>query len=139
MYLAASGGGSGSLVPLLLIAGLFVLTYFLIIRPQSKRKREQAQMQSAIGPGTDIVTIGGMYGTVVEVDDESVTLEIAPGIHARYARAAIGQVRKPVEQSEEADEQGDESGEVTADHAGQAEVDEAQEAPKAVVGEKEAK
>ncbi|HEX2771852.1 MAG TPA: preprotein translocase subunit YajC, partial [Micromonosporaceae bacterium] len=48
--------------------------------------------QSGIGPGDEIVTIGGLYGTVISVDDETVTLEVAPGVHTRYARPAIARV-----------------------------------------------
>ena len=51
-------------------------------------------MQSALGPGDDIVTIGGLHATVVSVDDDVVTLELSPGVTARYARPAIARVLK---------------------------------------------
>jgi preprotein translocase subunit YajC len=90
-YAQASGGGA-SLTPLLFLALLFGVMYFLMIRPQQKRRREAQQMQAGIGPGDEIVTIGGLYGTVTGVDDDTVTLEVAPGVHARYARGAIARV-----------------------------------------------
>ena len=90
-YAAASGGGAG-FTPLLLIVLLFAVMYFMMIPPQQKRRREAERMQSAIGPGDEIVTIGGLYGTVTSVDDETVTLEVAPGVHTRYARPAIARV-----------------------------------------------
>jgi preprotein translocase subunit YajC len=79
-------------MPLLLIVLLFGVMYFMMIRPQQKRRREAQAMQSALGPGDQIVTIGGLHGTVTAVDDDVVTLEIAPGVNARYARPAIARV-----------------------------------------------
>ncbi|MEV6595983.1 preprotein translocase subunit YajC [Actinoplanes sp. NPDC051346] len=81
-------------MPLLLIVLLFGVMYFMMIRPQQKRRREAQAMQSALGAGDEIVTIGGLHATVVAVDDEVVTVEIAPGVNARYARPAIARVLK---------------------------------------------
>ena len=79
-------------MPLLLIVLLFGVMYFMMIRPQQKRRREAQAMQAALGPGDEIVTIGGLHGTVVTVDDDVVTLEISPGVMARFARPAIARV-----------------------------------------------
>jgi len=81
-----------------MFALLFGLMYLLFIRPQSKRRREAEQMQRQIGPDDKIITIGGLYGTVVSTDDESVTLEISPGVTARYSRQAIARVTERAEQ-----------------------------------------
>jgi preprotein translocase subunit YajC len=86
---AESAGGGGSFTPLLLIVLLFGVMYFLMIRPQQKRRREAMQMQNSLGPGDRIVTIGGLHGTVVSIDDDLVTLEIAPGVQVQFARPAI--------------------------------------------------
>nr|WP_281167368.1 preprotein translocase subunit YajC [Catelliglobosispora koreensis] len=75
-----------------MFALLFGAMYFLFIRPQSKRRKEAEQMQKQLGAGDEIITIGGLYGTVVSADDESVTLEISPGVNARYARQAVARV-----------------------------------------------
>jgi preprotein translocase subunit YajC len=88
---AASGGGS-SIMPLLMIVLLFGVMYFMMIRPQQKRRRDAQQMQSTLGPGAEVVTIGGLYGTIVDTDAETVTLEAAPGVHVRYARQAVARV-----------------------------------------------
>ncbi|BCJ55669.1 hypothetical protein Asp14428_71440 [Actinoplanes sp. NBRC 14428] len=103
MYHAAQAQGGSSLTPLLLIVLLFGVMYFMMIRPQQKRRREAQAMQSALGPGDEIVTIGGLHATVVAVDDDVVTVEIAPGVNARYARPAIARVTKQ-ESAELADE-----------------------------------
>jgi preprotein translocase subunit YajC len=94
---AASSGGGGSVTPLLLIVLLFGVMYFMMIRPQQKRRREAALMQKALGPGDQIVTIGGLHATVVDVGDDVVTVEIAPGVHVQFARPAIAKVVKQEE------------------------------------------
>ncbi|MFI5496192.1 preprotein translocase subunit YajC [Actinoplanes sp. NPDC051859] len=81
-------------MPLLLIVLLFGVMYFMMIRPQQKRRREAQAMQAALGPGDEIVTIGGLHATVVAADDEVVTVELSPGVTARYARPAIARVIK---------------------------------------------
>jgi preprotein translocase subunit YajC len=90
-YAQAAGGG-GDLPFFLIIALLFGVMYFLMIRPQQKRRREAMQMQSSLGPGDEIVTIGGLHGTVVSVADDQVLLEISPGVEVRFARPAIARV-----------------------------------------------
>ncbi|GID92817.1 preprotein translocase subunit YajC [Amorphoplanes digitatis] len=92
MFIAAQAQGGGSFMPLLLIVLLFGVMYFMMIRPQQKRRREAQQMQSALGPGDDIVTIGGLHATVVSVDDDVITVEISPGVNVRFARPAIARV-----------------------------------------------
>jgi preprotein translocase subunit YajC len=92
LYAAAGGGGAGSLTPILMIALLFGVMYFMMIRPQQKRRKEAEQMQRALGAGDEVVTIGGLYGTVTGVDDDTVLLEVAPGVQTRYARPAIARV-----------------------------------------------
>lgn len=89
---ASENSGSSSLLPLILLIGLFAVMYFLIIRPQSQRRKKLQEVQSTIGAGSHVVTIGGLYGTVVTSDDDSFVLEVAPGVTNRYARAAVGRV-----------------------------------------------
>jgi preprotein translocase subunit YajC len=109
---AAQAQGGGSFTPLLLIVLLFGAMYFMMIRPQQKRRREAQAMQAALGPGDQIVTIGGLHATVVAVDDDVVTVEIAPGVNVRFARPAIARVvtsrqstvEEPVEPEPLADE-----------------------------------
>jgi preprotein translocase subunit YajC len=92
VLVAAQAQGAGSFTPLLFIVLLFGVMYFLMIRPQQKRRREAMQMQSALAPGDQIVTIGGLHGTVVAIEDDVVTVEIAPGVNVRYSRPAIARV-----------------------------------------------
>ncbi len=92
MFYAAAASGGSSLMPLLMIVLLFGVMYFMMIRPQQKRRREAQQMQSTLGAGDEVVTIGGLHGTVIEADDDTVLLEVAPGVHIRYARPAVARV-----------------------------------------------
>ena len=86
-----AGGGSGFTTILFLLL-LFGVVYFMMIRPQQKRRRESLEMQRSLGPGDQIVTIGGLHGTVVTVDDDVATIEVAPGVVVRFARPAIARV-----------------------------------------------
>ncbi|WP_435825660.1 preprotein translocase subunit YajC [Micromonospora zamorensis] len=92
MHLAAAGGGAGGFTPILMIALLFGVMYFMMIRPQQKRRKEAEAMQSNLGPGDEVVTIGGLYGTVTGIEDDTVLIEVAPGVQERYARPAIARV-----------------------------------------------
>jgi len=94
VYFAGEGeaASGGSLVPLLMIVLLFAVMYFLLIRPQQRRRQEALRMQTALGVGDEVITIGGLYGTIAAMDDESVTLEVAPGVQTRYARSAVARV-----------------------------------------------
>lgn len=95
-------GSGGSLLTFLPIVLLIAAMYFLMIRPQSRRRREAQEMQSRLAPGDEVQTVGGLYATVIAVDDESVTLEGAPGVTMRYARGAIARVIR--QERPEADE-----------------------------------
>lgn len=100
--IAQGSGGSGNvtfLVSLVLLVGIF---YFLLIRPQQRRVRAQRELIQSIAVGDEVITIGGAFGTVVEMDEESVTLMVQPdGTRIRFVKSAIA--RKFVEEPEEPD------------------------------------
>jgi preprotein translocase subunit YajC len=109
VYLAA-GSSSSSLSFIILIVVLGG-GYLMFVRSIQRRQRNQAtaqqDMRSSLTPGTEIVTIGGLFATVVDVDDEAVTLEISDGVTARYDRNAIAKVVTPAEHDDEPDEDQD--------------------------------
>jgi preprotein translocase subunit YajC len=95
--LAQDGAGSSNFMFLIMIVGFIALMYFVMIRPQRKRQKEQQDMQSNVAPGARVMTIGGLYGTVVDSDDETVTLEASDDNFLVFARQAIAKVITPAE------------------------------------------
>jgi preprotein translocase subunit YajC len=89
---ANSGGGSALslLVPLVLMGGLF---YFLLIRPQQRRARAQRDLIASVDVGDEIMTAGGILGTVTAIDDDEdlLTVEIAPNTNIRVVKRAVSQ------------------------------------------------
>ncbi|HYK73672.1 MAG TPA: preprotein translocase subunit YajC [Pseudoneobacillus sp.] len=79
----------GTVGPLIL---MFVLFYFLLIRPQQKRQKNVQQMQSSLSKGDRIVTIGGLHGFVDSVDEDKVVIKCGDGSRLTYDRAAIREV-----------------------------------------------
>ncbi|WP_438294820.1 preprotein translocase subunit YajC [Streptomyces sp. HUAS TT7] len=77
-----------TLLPFIVLIGAM----FLMTRSAKKKQQAAAAMRDEMQPGTGVRTIGGMYATVKEVGDETVLLEVAPGVHAVYAKNAIGAV-----------------------------------------------
>jgi preprotein translocase subunit YajC len=71
---------------------LLVVFYFLLIRPQNKRAKEQREMLSKVAAGDEVATSGGILGKVVEAGDQFVTLEIAPGVNIKLQKFQIAQV-----------------------------------------------
>ena len=68
---------------------IFVMMYFFTIRPQRKRQQEQSKMIGALQRGDKVVTIGGMYGTIESVSEDSVTLRIESGATMKFIKSAI--------------------------------------------------
>jgi preprotein translocase subunit YajC len=125
VYQAASGGGSS--LPFLILIVVLGGGYLLFIRSIQRKQRNQTSaqqnMRSALTPGTEIVTIGGMYGIVVDVDDDSVMLEIADGVTARYDRNAIARVVTPADEVDEDTTDEDAADEDETDATDQDEID----------------
>jgi len=81
-----AGSGLASFIPLILI---FVVFYFLLIRPQQKKAKEHQQFLSALKKGDDVVTSGGIHGRITGLNDVIVTMEIADGVRIKVNRASI--------------------------------------------------
>jgi preprotein translocase subunit YajC len=87
---SAAGGSAGNeLLTLLPMIGIFVVFYFLLIRPQQKRAKEQKAMIGALQKGDECVTAGGIVGKVTKLDDNYVTLQVAGGTEIAFQRNAI--------------------------------------------------
>jgi preprotein translocase subunit YajC len=91
ILLAQDGGGSsgGGVIQLLILLLIPFAMYFLLIRPQRKRMKEQAAMQSQLGVGDEVITNSGIYGFITGVDGDRFWLEIDDDVQIRVAKAAI--------------------------------------------------
>lgn len=92
---------------LLIIVALFALMYVLMIRPQRAKAQQQQRMLGTVAPGDEVLTVGGIYGIVQELEPDEdggdLIVEIADGIHVRVARKALATVVKPGEDEDEDD------------------------------------
>ena len=85
-----SAGGAQGMMGMLFPLAIFVLIfYFFIIRPQRKRQKQHDNLISGIGRGDQIVTIGGFFGTVREVRDDTFLIELAEGVRVRILKSAV--------------------------------------------------
>jgi preprotein translocase subunit YajC len=95
---------------LILLAAMFALLWVLLIRPQRRKQMEQQQLLASIEPGDEVLTVGGIYGIVTEIDEEDdLIVEIAEGIRVRVARRAAAGVVKPEDEADEDEEDDDEA------------------------------
>lgn len=91
---ASALGGSDMLIQIVPFVLIFIIMYFLMIRPQQKRQKEHQEMIKNVRRGDQIVMSGGLIGKVVKVtDDHEVELEIADNVRVRVTRASIADVR----------------------------------------------
>ncbi|MDH5545202.1 MAG: preprotein translocase subunit YajC [Gammaproteobacteria bacterium] len=86
---AAPAPGAGDLLGLLPLLVIFLIFYFLLIRPQVKRAKEHKKLTESVSKGDEIVTSGGLLGKVIEVDENFVTLEIAANTQVRIQRQSV--------------------------------------------------
>jgi len=93
-YAQAAGGGSEMIMSLLPFILIFVIMYFLILRPQQRRVKQHQEMVKNVRRGDTIITNGGLVGKVTKVmDDDHVEVEIADGVRVRQMRQMVSDVR----------------------------------------------
>ncbi|NLU10891.1 MAG: preprotein translocase subunit YajC [Tepidanaerobacter acetatoxydans] len=80
---------------------IFAIFYFLIIRPQQKREKERRDMLSSLKEGDDVITVGGIYGKILNIKDDIITLDVGDKIKIKVTRTAIGNVLKKREKTED--------------------------------------
>ena len=90
----AAGGGfpGGDLMTFLPMIAIFVVFYFLLIRPQQKRAKETRAMLDALQKGDEVITAGGIVGRIAKLNEQYATVEIAPNVEISVQRAAISQL-----------------------------------------------
>jgi preprotein translocase subunit YajC len=97
-------GASNSSGFLFIIIIAFLLIWLIVVRPQRRRQTEQQQMLGDLRVGDEVLTAGGIYGTILELEDDLVTVEIAPKTVVRVARRAIAGVTREPEPGEDGED-----------------------------------
>jgi preprotein translocase subunit YajC len=115
----AASGGSGFF---LIIIVAFLLLWLIVVRPQKRRQNQQQQMLGDLRVGDEVLTAGGIYGTVLQLDEEQVTVEIAPKVEVQVARRAIAGVThadepEPEETADGSEQDADPSGGIPENEA----------------------
>lgn len=86
---AGNTGGMGNFSGIIMIVLLFVVFYFFMIRPQSKRQKEIKNFRASLKVGDKVITSGGIYGRIKEINDDSVLLEIDENVRVRVDKNSI--------------------------------------------------
>jgi preprotein translocase subunit YajC len=130
------GGGAAIIIWILVFFGIF---YFLAIRPQRRQRQAHSQMVTMLKKGDEVVTIGGIFGTVTKIGDDWVELEIAKRTKARFLKRSISSITSIVEDEDEDEyieaaeydvvDETDEAAADEPDEAADAETDAVPEAP----------
>lgn len=89
---AAAGTPESSLLSFLPLIAMFVVLYFIMIRPQMKRQKEHKAMIEALAKGDEVVTAGGLMGKVSKLGDSTLSVELAAGVEVQLQRSAVVQV-----------------------------------------------
>jgi preprotein translocase subunit YajC len=82
-------GGGGNSSFLIMMVLIFVVMYFFMIRPQQKRQKELKKFRASLEKGTKVVTVGGIYGTVSEIKDNYVLVEVDNNVRLRFDRSSV--------------------------------------------------
>ncbi len=88
---AGAAGGFGAFVPIIL---MFVIFYFLLIRPQQKKAKEHQEMITGLKKGDSVITSGGIHGQITSLDDTTVTIEIAEKVRIKVTRSTLAGLNK---------------------------------------------
>ena len=89
---AVPGGASSTMLQLLPLLLMFVVFYFLLIRPQAKRAKDHRALVAGLAAGDEVVTSGGILGKIVEAGDQFVSIEVAEGVRLKVQRHTLGRV-----------------------------------------------
>ncbi len=95
---AGAQGGGGGASGLIMMVVIFAIFYFILIRPQQKKMKEHKRMVEDLKKGDEIVTAGGMYGTVEGVAPETLTVKIAEGTKVKITRGSVAHIVKAQEE-----------------------------------------
>jgi preprotein translocase subunit YajC len=86
---AGATSSQGDIFPLIMIVGMFVMLYFLTIRPQRKRQKEHAELIANLAAGDEVVTTSGIMGKIGKLDDDYVVLKVADNVELKFQKVAV--------------------------------------------------
>ena len=88
--LAAAQPQGGGIQMIVMLVGLFAIVYFFMIRPKNKKQKEIQKFRNALEVGQDVITIGGIHGTIKRIEDNDIiTLSVSTGVEIKFDRSAI--------------------------------------------------
>ena len=97
--LLQSANGQQSMLPtILMMVALFVIVYFFMIRPQQKKQKEIQKFRNSLTVGQEVVTIGGLHGTIKSITQNTIVLKVATGVDLTFEKSAIVPVGTPAGQ-----------------------------------------
>lgn len=95
MQPAQGGSGGGGMFSTLIMFGLIIaIFYFMILRPQQKRQKERASLLESVKKGDKVITIGGMHGTVIGLEDKSLLVQVAENVKLKFEKSAIASITR---------------------------------------------
>jgi preprotein translocase subunit YajC len=86
----AGPGGDAGIINLIMLGGFVLIFYFLLIRPQNKRRKEHQELVSSLNKGDEVVTAGGVVGTITKVEDDFVKVQVSDQVEMRVQKSAVG-------------------------------------------------
>jgi preprotein translocase subunit YajC len=89
---SGNGGGGSFISTIIMFGAIFLIFYFMIIRPQQKRAKEREKMLSNIQKGDKVVTSGGLHGTIAGLDEKTVLLQVGDNVKLKFERSAISSI-----------------------------------------------
>lgn len=89
--MAPQDGGGGA-INIIFIGLIFVIFYFFLIRPQQKKQKEREKLLSSVKKGDKIVTVGGLHGTVVGLEDKQILVQVADNVKLKFEKTSVSTV-----------------------------------------------
>ncbi|MGK0440664.1 MAG: preprotein translocase subunit YajC [Pseudohongiellaceae bacterium] len=86
---AGQAPAEGGMIQIAMLVGLFVMFYFIAIRPQRKRQKEHAEMATALGKGDEVVTTSGILGKIVKIEGDYLLLNVSDNVDLKFQRSSI--------------------------------------------------
>ena len=84
---------NAGLIQILILVGFFAIFYFLMIAPQRKQQKQRQAMLSSLKKGDKVITMGGLHGEIVDIDDDDVRLKVADKVELKFSRGSVSKVK----------------------------------------------